>query len=129
VARLIEQPFVVPSPGSPPKHIAEFVGRLATGDESLSVALMDSPTGWGEPGQRPEFDEYTVVLRGVLTVETEDATVSVRAGQAVHAPAGRWVRYSTPTEGGAQYVAVCAPAFSPDTVHRDEADGAARATP
>jgi quercetin dioxygenase-like cupin family protein len=123
VVRLIEQPFVVPSPGTPPKQIAEFVGRAATLDEALSVAVMESPSGWREPGQRPEFDEYTVVLRGVLTVETEDRTLSVTAGQAVHAPAGEWVRYSTPTDGGADYVAVCVPAFSPETVHRDVQDG------
>lgn len=123
MARLIEQPFVIPSPGTPPKQIAEFVGRVATGEESVSVAMMDSPTGWSEPGQRPEFDEYTVVLTGVLRVETEAGVLSVRAGQALHAPAGQWVRYSTPAAGGAQYLAVCVPAFSPDTVHRD-GDGA-----
>jgi ethanolamine utilization protein EutQ (cupin superfamily) len=122
VARLIDTPFSVPSPGTPPKLIAEYVGRVATHDESVSVAIMESPEGWREPGQRPEFDEYTVVLRGALRVETEDETLTVGAGQAVHAPAGHWVRYSTPSEGGAHYVAVCVPAFSPDTVHRDAQD-------
>jgi len=123
MARLIEQPFIVPSPGTPPKNIAEFIGRVATQDADVSVAVMDSPSGWSEPGQRPEFDEYTVVLSGSLTVETEGGSASVAAGQALHVPAGEWVRYSTPTEGGAKYVSVCLPAFSPDTVHRDP-DGA-----
>lgn len=124
MARLIERPFIIASPGSPPKQIAEFVGRVATLDEALSVAVMDSPSGWQEPGQRPEFDEYTVVLRGELTVETDDGTLSVGAGQAVHAPAGQWIRYSTPAPGGAHYVSVCVPAFSPETVHRDDAHDA-----
>jgi mannose-6-phosphate isomerase-like protein (cupin superfamily) len=119
MARLIEQPFIVPSPGTPPKNIAEFIGRAATQDTDVSVAVMNSPSGWSEPGQRPEFDEYTVVLSGVLTVETDGGVLSVAAGQALHAPAGQWVRYSTPTNGGAHYVSVCLPAFSPDTVHRD----------
>jgi len=119
MARLIEEPFVVPSPGSPPKSIAEFVGRVSTETASVSVAVMESPTGWAEPGQRPEFDEYTVVLAGELTVETESDTLVVHGGQALLAPAGEWVRYSTPSEGGAHYVSVCLPAFSPDTVHRD----------
>ncbi len=119
MARLIEGPFVVPSPGTPPKKIAEFVGRASTATESVSVAVMESPTGWSEPGQRPEFDEYTLVISGELTVETEDGILVVRGGQALHAPAGEWVRYSTPAASGAHYVAVCLPAFSPDTVHRD----------
>jgi mannose-6-phosphate isomerase-like protein (cupin superfamily) len=119
MARLIEGPFIVASPGTPPKQIAEFIGRVATEDSAVSVAVMESPTGWTEPGQRPEFDEYTIVLSGVLTVETETGSLSVAAGQAVHAPAGQWVRYSTPAAGGAHYVSVCIPAFSPDTVHRD----------
>jgi ethanolamine utilization protein EutQ (cupin superfamily) len=119
MAQLIERPVVVPSPGSPPKTIAEFVGRLSTRSEVSSIAVMESPSGWTEPGQRPEFDEYTVVLSGRLTVETEDGTIVASAGQAVHAPAGAWVRYSTPDEGGAYYVSVCIPAFSPETVHRD----------
>jgi len=122
VARRIDAPVIVPSPGSPPKQIAEFIGRVATADTALSVAVMESPPGWREPGQRPEFDEYTVVLSGQLTVETEEGTLTVAAGQAVHAPAGRWVRYSTPTQGGAHYVSVCLPAFAPETVHRDPQD-------
>jgi len=120
MAHLIAAPVVIPSPGSPPKQIAEFVGRVATDDAAVSVAVMESPTGWFEPGQRPEFDEFTIVLAGELTVEDEEGSFAVTAGQGVHAPAGRWVRYSTPTEGGAHYVSVCVPAFSPDTVHRDE---------
>jgi quercetin dioxygenase-like cupin family protein len=120
MARLIEAPFVVPSPGTPPKSISEFVGRVATMTPTVSVAVMESPTGWTEPGQRPEFDEYTVVLAGELTVATESGTLVVTSGQALHAEAGEWVRYSTPSEGGAHYVSVCVPAFSPDTVHRDE---------
>ncbi len=119
VAHLIVAPVVFPSPGTPPKQISEFVGRVATESTAASVAVMQSPTGWSEPGQRPEFDEYTVVLSGQLRVETEDGSFSVTSGQAVHASAGEWVRYSTPTDGGAHYVSVCVPAFSPDTVHRD----------
>jgi mannose-6-phosphate isomerase-like protein (cupin superfamily) len=119
MARLISDPIVIPSPGTPPKVISEFVGRVATGGAAVSVAVMESPTGWSEPGQRPEFDEYTVVLSGALRVETEEGSFSVWGGQAVHVQAGEWVRYSTPEEGGAHYVSVCVPAFSPDTVHRD----------
>jgi quercetin dioxygenase-like cupin family protein len=119
MAELLRSPAVIPSPGTPPKTITEHVGRVATGTDALSVAVMDSPTGWSEPGQRPEFDEYTVVLSGELTVETEDTTLVVPAGQAIHVGAGEWVRYSTPGPAGARYVSVCLPAFSPDTVHRD----------
>jgi mannose-6-phosphate isomerase-like protein (cupin superfamily) len=120
MAQLLAAPVVIPSPGSPPKLISEFIGRVATESDSLSVAVMESPTGWAEPGQRPEFDEYTVVLSGELRVESEDGALSVASGQAVWARAGEWVRYSTPAEGGAHYVSVCVPAFSPGTVHRDE---------
>ena len=119
MARLIREPTVVEAAGSPPKKIEEFVGRVATGDAAVSLARMTSPTGWQEPGQTPEFDEYTLVLGGMLRVETEEGTLDVRAGQAVHCPAGRWVRYSSPEPPGARYVAVCLPAFAPDTVHRD----------
>ncbi len=117
--RLFAAPFVVPAAGSPPKIIAEHFGRVATGSTALSVAHMRSPAGWSEPGQTPEFDEYTVVLRGTLRVEDRDGAIDVQAGQAVHAPRGEWVRYSTPSPEGAEYVAVCLPAFSPETVHRD----------
>jgi len=120
MAKLIEKPTVVQAAGNKPKRIEEFVGRVNTGTAGASVARMTSPPGWVEPGQTPEFDEYTLVLRGTLRVETRSGSLEVHAGQAVIAPRGEWVRYSTPEEGGAEYVAVCVPAFSPDTVHRDE---------
>jgi len=119
MATLIEKPTVVQAAGNKPKRIEEFVGRVNTGTAAASLARMRSPAGWVEPGQTPEFDEYTLVLRGTLRVETRSGTRDVQAGQAVVAPSGEWVRYSTPEEGGAEYVAVCVPAFSPDTVHRD----------
>jgi mannose-6-phosphate isomerase-like protein (cupin superfamily) len=115
---LIASPSRVEAAGTKPKLIDEYAGRVNTGDERLSLAHMRSPAGWVEPGQRPEFDEYTLVLEGALHVEHEDGELQVAAGQAVLARAGEWVRYSTPE--GAEYVAVCLPAFSPDTVHRDE---------
>ena len=116
---LIQAPTVVEAAGNKPKIIEEYVGRVNTGSGDVSVARMRSPGGWVEPGQRPEFDEYTVVLRGLLRVKTESETLDVRAGQAVVTRRGEWVQYSTPEEGGAEYVAVCLPAFSPETVHRD----------
>lgn len=119
--RLIEAPTRVAAAGTKPKVIEEFIGRVATGTADVSVALMRSPPGWLEPGQTPAFDEYTVVLRGTLRVEGRDATLDVRAGQAVHARRGEWVRYSTPGAEGAEYVAICVPAFSPETVRRDRA--------
>lgn len=119
MATLIEAPTVVPAAGTRPKRIEEYVGRVNTGTAALSVARMVSPPGWQEPGQTPEFDEYTVVLKGSLRVETAAGCLDVAAGQAVIAAAGEWVRYSTPGAEGAEYVAVCLPAFSPDTVHRD----------
>ena len=117
---LIDGPSRVQAAGTKPKLIDEFVGRVNTGESRLSVARMQSPEGWVEPGQRPEFDEWTVVLDGALRVEHEGGALDVRAGQAVLVRAGEWVRYSTPDQGGAQYVAVCLPAFAPDTVHRDD---------
>ena len=117
---IIAGPSRVQAAGTKPKLIDEFVGRVNTGEERLSVARMQSPEGWQEPGQRPDFDEYTVVLKGALHVEHEGGAEDVRAGQAVLVRAGEWVRYSTPEDGGAHYVAICLPAFSPDTVHRDE---------
>jgi len=117
--RLIESPTVIAAAGNKPKRIEEFVGRVTTGTPSASVARMTSPSGWLEPGQRPEFDEYTVVLRGMLRVEFEGGSIDVRAGQAIITSAGEWVRYGTPEPEGAEYIAVCLPAFSPDTVHRD----------
>jgi mannose-6-phosphate isomerase-like protein (cupin superfamily) len=116
---LVNAPTIVEAAGSRPKLIEEFVGRVNTGTEAVSVARMRSPGGWEEPGQTPDFDEYTVVLRGLLRVATKDGTVDVRAGQAVIARRGEWVRYSTPEPDGAEYMAVCVPAFSPETVHRD----------
>lgn len=117
---LIHAPKVIQAAGNKPKQIEEYVGRVNTGHSAVSVARMVSPAGWEEPGQRPEFEEITVVLRGMVRVEHEGGVLNVRAGQAVVAHPGEWVRYSSPEPGGAEYVAVCLPAFSPDTVHRDE---------
>jgi mannose-6-phosphate isomerase-like protein (cupin superfamily) len=117
--RLIEQPTVVQAAGNKPKQIQEFIGRVNSGDQHVSVARMVSPGGWVEPGQRPEFDEVTVVLRGMVRVEYEGGAFDVRAGQAVVTSAGEWIRYSSPEPEGAEYVAVCLPAFAPATVHRD----------
>ena len=119
MARLINAPTIIEAAGNLPKKIEEFFGRVNTGSEAVSIARMTSPPGWVEPGQTPQFDEYTVVLAGVLRVETSGGTLDVAAGQAVLCPAGQWVRYSSPAPGGAHYLAVCLPAFSPDTVHRD----------
>ena len=117
---LITNPSTVEAAGTKPKLIDEYVGRVNTGEERVSIARMRSPEGWVEPGQRPEFDEYTLVLEGCLRVEHSGGALDVRAGQAVLARAGEWVRYSTPEPGGASYVAICLPAFSPGSVHRDE---------
>jgi mannose-6-phosphate isomerase-like protein (cupin superfamily) len=116
---LIEKPTIIASAGNLPKRIAEYVGRVNSDTEAVSIARMESPAGWIEPGQTPEFDEYTVVLRGMLRVETRSATMDVKAGQAIIAHRGEWVRYSTPEPGGAEYIAVCIPAFSPELVHRE----------
>ena len=116
---LIKTPTVIESVGNKPKRIEEYVGRINSATEALSIAKMVSAGGWEEPGQTPEFDEYTLVLAGMLRLETVDGIHDVFAGQAVIAPAGRWVRYFTPEDGGAEYVAICLPAFSPVTVHRD----------
>lgn len=115
----IPNPTRIEAAGNVPKVIEEYVGRVNTGEERLSIAHMKSPAGWSEPGQRPEFDEFTIVLKGLLYVEHESGTIEVRAGTGVFARAGEWVRYSSPGEEGAEYVAVCLPAFSPATVHRD----------
>jgi len=117
--RWIKSPSVIEAAGNKPKRIEEFVGRVCTGHTGASVARMVSPSGWVEPGQRPEFEELTLVLRGCLRVEFEGGAYDVAAGQAVVTAPGEWVRYSTPGPEGAEYVAVCLPAFSPDTVHRD----------
>ena len=116
----IEKPTIVAAAGNLPKRIAEFVGRVNSGTDSVSIAHMTSPPGWQEPGQTPDFDEYTLVLRGSLKVETRAGVMEIPAGQAVTAPKGEWVRYSSPDPAGAEYIAVCVPAFSADTVHRDE---------
>ena len=117
--RLVHAPTVITAAGNKPKRIEEYAGRVNSGHTSVSVARMVSPSGWIEPGQRPEFEEITLVLRGMLRVESESGTLDVRAGQAVVTAPGEWVRYSTPEADGAEYVAVCLPAFSPATVHRD----------
>lgn len=117
--KLIEGPTVIEASGNKPKRIEEYAGRVNSGHETVSVARMRSPQGWLEPGQRPEFEELTVVLHGTLRVEHDGGVLDVREGQAVVALPGEWVRYSSPEPGGAEYVAVCLPAFSPDTVHRD----------
>jgi ethanolamine utilization protein EutQ (cupin superfamily) len=115
--RLIPNPTRIPVPGN--KLVEEYVGHVNSGDRGVSIAHMHSPSGWSEPGQQPEFDEFTLVLRGCLRVESSGDTLDVHAGQAVIARRGEWVRYSTPAPEGAEYVAICLPAFSPDTVHRD----------
>jgi len=115
----VKEPTIIEAAGNKPKIIEEYIGRVNTKTAALSVARMKSPGGWVEPGQTPEFDEYTLVLRGMLQVATQEETVQVRAGQAIITHAGEWVQYSTPELEGAEYVAVCLPAFSPGTVHRD----------
>jgi mannose-6-phosphate isomerase-like protein (cupin superfamily) len=117
--RLIPAPTVIQAAGNKPKRIEEYAGRVNSGHGQVSVARMQSPEGWEEPGQRPEFEEITVVLRGTLHVEFEGGSLNVHSGQAVVTAPGEWVQYSTPAAGGAEYVAVCLPAFSPETVHRD----------
>ena len=117
---LIDAPAVVEAAGTPPKRIEEYAGRVRSRHEAVSVARMRSPQGWAEPGQRPEFEEITVVLDGLLRVEHEDGVLDVRAGQAVLARPGEWVRYSSPSPEGAEYIAVCVPAFSMDLVGRDD---------
>jgi len=121
----VGMPILIPAPtriaaaGTKTKIIQEFAGRVNSGHTTVSVASMQSPQGWREPGQRPEFEEITIVLRGMLEIESEEGTLQVRAGQAVTVKPGEWVRYSTPAAAGADYIAVCLPAFSPETVHRD----------
>jgi len=117
--RLIAHPSVVAAAGNKPKKIEEYAGRVNSGHTSVSVARMVSPSGWEEPGQTPEFEEITVVLRGMLRVEHAGGTLDVIAGQAIVTEPGEWVRYSSPGPEGAEYIAVCLPAFSPTTVHRD----------
>ncbi|MGE3800430.1 MAG: cupin domain-containing protein [Candidatus Kapaibacterium sp.] len=117
--QLIQNPSIIEAAGNKPKIIEEYAGRVNSGHQNVSVARMKSPEGWVEPGQRPEFEEITIVLRGMLRVESEEGTIDVREGQAIVTKPGEWVRYSTPESGGAEYIAVCLPAFSPKTVHRD----------
>lgn len=118
--KLIAAPKRIEAAGNKPKIIDEYVGRVNSGDASLSIAKMKSPEGWQEPGQRPEFTEYTLVLSGILQVEHEGGTTDVHAGQAIVTAPGEWIRYSTPRPEGCEYVAICLPAFSPETVHRDD---------
>ena len=119
MASFIQKPTVIEAAGQPPKSIEEFIGRVNSGSAAVSIARMKSPPGWSEPGQTPEFDEYTVVLRGCLHVTLRDTAFDVGAGQAIIVEAGEWVQYSSPSPEGAEYIAVCIPAFSPETVHRD----------
>lgn len=116
---VIKSPTIIESAGNKPKIIEEYFGRVNSKTSEVSIAKMTSPQGWIEPGQRPEFDEYTVVLKGILQVKTENEIINVKAGSAILTKKGEWIQYSTPFEEGAQYVAICLPAFSPDTVHRD----------
>jgi len=117
--RIIKSPTIIESAGNKPKIIKEFIGRVNSSTHNISIAKMTSLSGWEEPGQTPEFDEYTLVLKGMLRVETKETTFEVNEGQALITYAGEWIRYSTPNAEGAEYVAVCLPAFSPETVHRD----------
>jgi ethanolamine utilization protein EutQ len=117
----IVKPTRIEAAGNKPKLIDEFIGRVNSGTAQTSIAHMRSPGGWQEPGQTPEFDEYTIVLRGMLRVEHRDGAIDVRPGEAIVTHRGEWIRYSTPEAEGAEYIAVCLPAFSPDTVHRDDA--------
>lgn len=119
MATVIKVPTLIKADGVGEKIIEEYFGKVNSGTNEVSIAHMKSPQGWKEPGQKPEFNEYTLVLKGTLQVETESTTVKVSAGQAVVASKNEWVRYSSPFEGGAEYIAVCLPAFLPETVHRD----------
>ena len=119
MATYIQKPTIIEAAGQPPKSIEEFIGRVNSGTAAVSIARMKSPSGWLEPGQTPEFDEYTVVLQGCLHVKLKDRAFDVVAGQAIIVKAGEWVQYSSPDPAGAEYIAVCIPAFSPETVHRE----------
>lgn len=122
MAAHVAKPTIIKAAGNKPKVIEEFIGRVNSQSADVSIARMNSPAGWIEPGQTPEFDEYSLVLRGLLRATTREETIDARAGEAIMMPRGQWVRYSTPEADGAEYIAVCVPAFSPQTVHRD-ADG------
>lgn len=117
---VINTPTIIESAGNKPKIIEEYFGRVNSKTNLVSIAKMTSPQGWVEPGQRPDFDEYTIVLKGTLQVKTEKKIIDIKAGAAILTKKGEWIQYSTPYEEGAEYVAVCLPAFSPDSVHRDE---------
>lgn len=117
---LISNPTIIESAGNKPKIIEEYFGRVNSKTENVSIAKMTSPQGWVEPGQRPQFDEYTVVLKGILQVKTEKEIIDVKAGSAILTKKGEWIQYSTPYDGTVEYIAVCLPAFSPKTVNRDE---------
>ena len=119
--KLIERPTEIAAAGNKPKIIREYIGRVNSGSQAVSIAHMQSPSGWTEPGQTPQFEEYTVVLRGTLCVKHREGTIDVHAGQAIITQPGEWVQYSSPDAEGAEYIAVCLPAFSPDTVRRDHA--------
>lgn len=116
----INSPSIIKAVGNKPKVIEEFIGRVNSDTEGVSIARMKSPAGWIEPGQAPEFDEYTIVLKGTLRVETRNDSFDIKAGEAIIVSKGEWIRYSSPDNEGAEYIAVCLPAFSPDAVHRDE---------
>ena len=116
----IEKPAIIQAAGNKPKIIEEFIGRVNSKTDDLSIARMKSPAGWIEPGQKPEFNEYTIVLKGMLSLTTKDGTIDIHEGEAVIVHSGEWVQYSTPGSEGAEYIAVCSPAFSPEIVHRDE---------
>ena len=116
----IKKPTVIEAGGNKPKVIEEYIGFVNSQTSDLSIARMKSPSGWAEPGQKPEFNEYTVVLKGMLRVKTAEEQIDIHAGEAIVVKANEWVQYSTPNDEGAEYIAVCIPAFSPDTVHRDE---------
>ena len=118
--RILNNPTIIKAAGIPEKRIEEFIGKVNSGTDELSIARMKSPQGWTEPGQTPEFNEYTLVLGGILVVETKNGRTELRANEAFIAEKGEWVRYSSPYENGAEYIAVCVPAFSPANVHRDE---------
>ena len=117
--RFIKAPSIIKAAGNKPKIIEEYVGRVNTQTDDISIARMKSPEGWVEPGQTPEFEEFTIVIRGTLNVKTKESDISLKEGQAVLIKGGEWVQYSSPEPGGAEYISVCLPAFSPDLVHRD----------
>jgi len=116
----IDRPTIIKSAGNKPKEIKEYIGRVNSNTDEVSVARMKSPSGWIEPGQSPEFNEYTIVLKGMLRVTTNDEIIDINEGEAIITQAGEWVQYSTPAPEGAEYIAVCCPGFSPDAVHRDD---------